>query len=187
MNWQEPGFHPYPHQTEAVTPEGNGSIDVSPGNYRVLVREVLPSADLYIKEATLNGVDVLNGSCRTTGPVNGALKVVFSNRGGRIEGTLVDAQLEPLPGREVVLIPDWSRHRDELFKDVETDQNGRFQFTGITPGGYRLFAWEALEPHSYFDPEVLARYEHRGTPVRVRESSSESVRLEIIPAALSQV
>jgi hypothetical protein len=107
---------------------------------------------------------------------------VFSNKAGRVEGTLVD-QLQPVAGIVVVLIPDGSRHRDERFKSVESDQDGRFRFSGITPGGYRVLACEALEPFSYFDPEVLSRYEQYGTPVRVRESSTESVTVKIIGRA----
>jgi hypothetical protein len=183
MNWRDGAQGTYPSQTDDITPEGTGTMsNVLPGEYRVLIQKPLPSPDLYIKQATLNGQDILDGSCQISGPVEGVLHVVFSNKAGRVEGTLVD-QLQPVAGIVVVLIPDGSRHRDELFKSVESDQDGRFRFSGITPGGYRVLACEALEPFSYFDPEVLSRYEQYGTPVRVRESSTESVTVKIIGRA----
>jgi hypothetical protein len=46
-----------------------------------------------------------------------------------------------------------------------------------------VFAWEAIESFTYFDEDVLRRFEPRGTAVRI-ETSSERVEVSIIPAAL---
>ena len=43
-----------------------------------------------------------------------------------------------------------------------TDQEGRFTLRGITPGDYRIFAWEDIEPFAYFDAAVVKQYEAAG-------------------------
>ena len=50
----------------------------------------------------------------------------------------------------------------KLVKSAITDQNGRFTFRGVSPGNYKIFAWEGLETNAYFDPEVLRQYEQQG-------------------------
>jgi hypothetical protein len=71
-----------------------------------------------------------------------------------------------------------------LFRTATTDSAGRFSLTGIAPGDYSLFSWEALESFAYFDDDVLGRSEAAGTSVRVAESSTATVQITIIPAAL---
>lgn len=53
---------------------------------------------------------------------------------------------------------------------------------GITPGGYRAYAWEAIEANAWYDREVLAQYEAQGKPIRILESSKEPADLKLIPA-----
>ena len=85
-----------------------------------------------------------------------------------------------MSGVEVVLIPDL-RERKRLFRTVNTDRDGHFVFTELTPGGYKLFSWEALEPRAYYDNEVLSKYDSQGRAVQIRESSKVTADLKIIP------
>ncbi|MBI2149205.1 MAG: hypothetical protein HYU27_01190 [Acidobacteria bacterium] len=57
-----------------------------------------------------------------------------------------------------------------------------FTFRGVPPGDYKVFSWEALESYAFYDPAVLQQFEPKGKPVRVSESSKESVEARIIPA-----
>jgi hypothetical protein len=95
---------------------------------------------------------------------------------------LSDALLKPVPANLVVLIPDQGRDRAYLYKTAQTDQNGHFVMRNLVPGSYKLFAWEALESNSYYDPDVLKPYEAFGKAVRIQESSKETVEVKIIPA-----
>jgi hypothetical protein len=135
----------------------------------------------YLKSARLDGIDVLNGPAVFA---NGSkLDLVISSRGGRIQGEVSDGRSAPMPNVQVVLVPDIRRDRTELFKHVDTDASGRFSLTGIAPGDYKLFAWEALEPFAWFDHDILGPFEATGTPVHVSESSSQTLRLRVIPDA----
>ena len=166
--------------TSQAAADGSFSIPgVLPGEYRVISN---PSQDFYVKELRYNRLDAL------TNPVSiccnsdsGTIEVVISRNVGQIDGVIVDDRMQPVPGVQAVLIPD-ARQRTELHKTATTDQTGRFVMRGLTPGDYKLFAWEALENYGYFDPDVMRRAEALGKPVHVGESSKLAVEGKIIPA-----
>jgi len=77
-------------------------------------------------------------------------------------------------------VPD-RRNRIDLFKTGASDSSGHFLLRNIPPGDYRVFGWEALESYAYFDPDLLRRADPLGVPVRISDSSSNSVTVRIIP------
>ena len=166
-------------QSASVNSEGLGAFEnTRNGEYRIRV-EQLPT-DFYLKTARMDNVDVLNGFWKFSGTPTGVVNVVLGDNPGRVEGSLSDSSSKPVPGVQVVLIPENFRHRNELYKTVDTDESGRFAFRGVAPGDYRVFSWEELEPNSWFDPEVLSKYEQQGKLVHVTEGSQESVDIKLI-------
>jgi protocatechuate 3,4-dioxygenase beta subunit len=164
------------------TPNSDGAFTISgtiPGEYRLSFYG-LPT-DLYVKEIRYNNRNVLDETMQISASDAGTLSIVLSAKSGQVAGTVVDERLQPVPGIEAVLVPDRQRERTELFKTVLTDQAGRFNIRGIPPGDYKIFAWEALEPRAYFDPQVLAHFEQQGKAVHVAESSTQDVQVKLIP------
>jgi hypothetical protein len=157
--------------------------NVAPGEYRVQVQ--MPQ-NAYLKSAVINGVDILDSPLVVTGIAAGNLEIVVSSSSGKIQGTLVDDRGEPAPVMQVVLVPNRSRGRADLYKTAVTDAEGRFNFAGVAPGDYKVFAWQSIDPFGWFDPEVLERSESRGSPVRVSESAVENVAVRVIPAGGAQ-
>ena len=113
-------------------------------------------------------------------------------RGGHIVppgvGGVVQQQIDqgvggdaPIPGAQVVLIPA-RRERTELFRPVSADSSGHFTISSIAPGEYILASWDAIEPYAFFDPELLAQAERQGKPVRVGESSHQTLNTTLISA-----
>jgi hypothetical protein len=151
---------------------------VTSGEYHVAVRG-LPASG-YIKQARLGGVDVLNAPLRWTPSAPNLLEVLIALDGREIQGTIVDEQSQPAPLAAVVLVPEGARHRWDLFKVATADRNGRFTISGAAPGAYKLFAWESIEPNAWFDADLLARSEPKGTPAQVSESAIENVTVRII-------
>lgn len=167
--------------TNRVNADGVARLEnTQEGEYRVYVDQGT-AKDLYVREVVYGRTDVLYENLVISDEVPSALTVTLSSKGGQIEGNLTDAFSQPANGAEVVLIPD-QRDRKRLFKRVNTDHNGHFVFRAVPPGGYKVFAWEAIEPRAYYDPEILSRYETQGRPVRVQESAKETIDLKVIPA-----
>ena len=165
-----------------VRPAADGTFSIPriiSGDYKLVVNGL--GNDLYIKEARLGQADALEPLSISV-PVNGSLDITLGSNPGQLSGNVTDATLKPVSGVQVVLIPDQLRSRQDLYKTAVTDQNGRFTIRGITPGDYRLFAWEDIEPFSYYDPEVLRQYEQQGKLVRIQEGAADAVDAKIIPA-----
>jgi hypothetical protein len=157
--------------------------DVSPGEYRFRLQ---PDWGLYIKEARFEGRDVLNMPFEFSGSVSGTLDIVVAPMKGRVTGIVRDAQSQPAPSSRVVLVPDRARQRTELYKVAFTDDNGRFTFSGVAPGDYKVFSWDGLEEYGWYDPELLAQSESRGRSVHVSETSPETVEVTLIPAGATR-
>jgi hypothetical protein len=79
----------------------------------------------------------------------------------------------PVRGKQVVLIPDQQSERLDFSKSVTSDPNGKFSFDGLTPGVYKLFAWESIEPNSWHDRGILSRYESHGVSIQIPESGHQ--------------
>ena len=154
--------------------------NIMPGEYRVTILGM--PVDYYLKEARLEQTDVLNNVWTISEPVRGNLNIVVSSAGGQVDGTITDNLSQPVSALQTVLIPDEHRDRSELFKYSVTDRSGKFSLRGVTPGNYKIFAWESLESNAYFDPQVLRQYEDQGKPVRVTEGGKVSVEARPIPA-----
>jgi hypothetical protein len=168
-------------QSQPISADGSFKIEnLLPGDYRVAVSGMPPG--YYLKAARLEHVDALEPPFRVAPSASGPLDVVISPNAGQIDGTIMDAKQQTVRDTQAVLIPDRARNRSDLYSTARSDQNGRFTFRGIPPGDYKVFAWEALEPFAYYDPDLMRLYEARGNPVRVTESSSQSVEVRIIPA-----
>jgi hypothetical protein len=143
-----------------------------------------PPEDFYLKALRLGGSDVLAADLsvsRKQPP--GAIEVVLSPNGGRIDGRVLKED-KPFSGATVVLVPEEGRRKEErLYKTTSTDQDGQFSIRGITPGEYTLFGWETIEEGAYQDPEFLRPYKDRGKPIHVNEGNKLNSQLELIPTS----
>src|SRR4029453_16595319 len=104
--------------------------------------------------------DALEQPLVISGPASGTLDVLLSRSSGRVDGTVVDSRGQGVPGVQAVLVPaQRMRWRFDLFRTATTDSAGRFSMTGIPPGDYSLFSWEALEPFAYFHEDLPRRFD----------------------------
>jgi hypothetical protein len=167
----------------ALAPQGVFRLtDVAPGQYRAGVGVGPLPVGYYVKSATFGGTDALrNGFQILDDEVNG-LNVVISSNVAVVDGTARNERQEAIVGSTVVLVPERDRERAELFQQVISGQDGRFTFRSVPPGNYKIFAWEALEPYAYFDPEVLRQVEQKGRALQLAESGKQSVDVTAIPA-----
>src|SRR5207244_12135551 len=118
---------------------------------------------------------------KITRSTSGTRDVVMRSCTGQVNVCVIDDRNRPVPNILAVLVPK-QRNRADLYRIAKTDQNCRFAMMGLTPGDYKLFSWDGLEPFRYMDPDFISKFESDGTPVHVDESSTQSIQVKMIPA-----
>ena len=97
---------------------------------------------------------------------------------------MADANRQPVTNATVVIVPDAAHlQRMDLYKNVSTDESGRFQLKGIAPGEYSVFAWEDIDVDLWRDFEFIRRNEAAGRPLHIVERGHENIELVAIPFA----
>jgi len=168
-------------EAQGVNEQGEFKIEnLMPGDYRVSVSSM--PIGYYIKSVRLEQIESSDHEVRVAFSTSGPLDITLGPNGGRVDGVLVDDKQQAIIGTPVVLIPEQQRNRFDLYKTANSDQNGRFVFSGITPGDYKIFSWEALEQFAYYDPDLMRTYEAKGKLINVSESSNQTVQVNVIPA-----
>jgi hypothetical protein len=181
----------------AVQPDGSFSIPsgILPGDYRVLVTPILvsptgpegtppdiaaPLANLYVKSIRMGDVDVLNDRLHLESQPQEALAIVIGSNPGTINGRVVDEGHTPVPGATIVLVHDSGLRYRVNEKTSSSDSSGRFEFTNVPPGNYKLFAFESIERGAWQDPERTRPFESRAVSSRLDEGGKVSVDLPLI-------
>lgn len=155
--------------------------NLAPGRYSVRLYR-LPEGS-YLKAAHLGDLDVLSDGLTIQPGSGGILELLVSPAGGQVDGVVLDADKKAHPGAAVVLVPDERRrHREDLFLQQSSDQNGRFSFRGVPPGEYKVFAWDKIEFGVYRDPAFLERFEDAGAKVSVKERSIAAAEVKLLRA-----
>jgi protocatechuate 3,4-dioxygenase beta subunit len=151
--------------------------DVPEGTYHI---KVLPLPDGYYLKPSGEG-DAVEAGVKVARNHAAAVELTLSNGAGRITGTVAKDQ-QPFPGATVVLIPDGVRRgQPRFYRQALTDSGGRFAISSITPGDYKVFAWEEIERGLYMDSDFLQSYEDFGKPVHVEEGGNLTVQPDLIP------
>ena len=61
-----------------------------------------------------------------------------------------------------------------------SDKDKHFSIKQVSPGKYRVYAWDDLEQGSQFDPEVMKTYETKSSKLDLAESAAPQVTLTVI-------
>jgi hypothetical protein len=168
--------------TDHIEPNGDFLLKNAFDNDYGISISNLPE-NCFVKSARLDGVDVLRaGVTIDSKHTPGLLEVVVSPNGATING-VVSKDQQPFPGATVALVPDPPQRGEmRLFKSATTDPLGHFALQGISPGDYKVFAWESIESGAYTSSEFLQPYENLGASVHITEGSHNSMQVDLIPA-----
>jgi Carboxypeptidase regulatory-like domain len=90
----------------------------------------------------------------------------FVKRGGRAAS-----------GVMVVLIPNESSTREELFRRDQSDSDGSFRLASVIPGEYKLVAIEDAWGFDWSKPGQLAHYAQHGPSVTIAEGVQTTIQL----------
>ncbi len=171
---------------------------VKPGDYRVSAPPILtrfgePTGGLngpavpeglrnsYVKSIRWGRADILADGLHTSTGAQGPLEVVISLGGAQIEGIVRDNARAPAVNVVVAIVPDGdNRQRLDLYKTASTDRAGRFEFHGMPPGDYTVYAWYDLERGAWQNAVFLRAFEGRGRFVRLREGLNDPLEVSVI-------
>jgi hypothetical protein len=155
-------------------PEGRMTFQgVLPGRHRVVVGG---APELYVKSMAAEGARVANGFLDVPEQGSVSLKIIVGGDGGRVRGW-VRADGKAVPGVLIVLAPRDESDNPGNYQGGQTESDGAFDFTGVAPGAYVLFAttnWQ-LE---YRVAAAVRKYLDGGRAVQVEPSSSVHVDLD---------
>jgi hypothetical protein len=124
------------------------------------------------------------------------LEITVRNDGGRIEGTIEDANPSSNAGDEAsprsslvagigapagyvycIPLPDSAGQ----FMEFPASSDGNFNSPELPPGGYRVLAFKQPNQElEYRNPEAMRAYESEGVLVRLAPAGKETVRLHLI-------
>jgi hypothetical protein len=146
----------------------------------------LPAAlqNAYVKAIRSDNTDLTNGMLRVEG--NGpapAIEVVLGLNAGVVTGRVVNARQEPVSQATVVLLPPGQPpFRSDRYRTFTTGADGLFQFSGVPPGNYRVFAWEDIDPGGWFNRSYLADVESYASILEIAEGQKKDLEVRVIPA-----
>ena len=155
-------------------------MNVSPGIWDIDVGPI-PSSG-YLKSMELGNQDVLTQDMVINSRTAEPLKIVLSTQAASVAGSVKG--IAGVPGRAgVLLVPDGKfRHVVSFYRLIASDETGHFEIKRATPGTYKLYAFEELNPNLIEDPEFLKPFEQLGVPVKLEEGRSTSQDVNLIPA-----
>jgi hypothetical protein len=136
--------------------------------------------DLIVKSIRMGQTDVLRDGLTLTAGDNAHLEIVPAPEGGQIEGSVVDKDDNPVAGATVVAVPEPGlRPRRDRFYQASADQYGRYQVKNATPGDYKIFAWDNIEPGAWFDADFLRDAEANGEAVKLEAKGHETAKVHV--------
>lgn len=146
----------------------------------------LKDRNVYVKSIRLGGIDVLDtGALVAPGTEALGMEIVLGVNAASIDGRVIDGQKRPAAGATVGVIPAAMSARGfrmDMYKSTAADGDGRFQFAGLPPGEYKVFAFEDVDRNALIDQDFMRTFEGLGTTVGVTEGQKGAVEVLVIPA-----
>jgi len=166
-----------------VAADGTFAVtSVPPGRFRIAAVAGLPP-DFYIADVLQNATSVFDAGFDVDNHSPNPIEILISNGAGEVDGTVHDANMKPVAGAMVALVPEAKRFENRaLFANVTSDSAGHFSFHGVAPGGYRLLAWESTPPNAYQNAGFIQKYDSKAQVVRVGQRAAMHMDLTVIPA-----
>jgi hypothetical protein len=167
-----------------IKPDGTFRIpDVTPGLWDISVGPIPPGG--YLKSMRLGDQDVLTEDMFIRADTSAPLHIVVSARGAVVEGNVFDESGGDKPVRAVVLLAPEGKFAEveSFFMVSHADNAGHFELKGVTPGSYRLYAFDRMNPDFVQNPEGLKPFRARGEPLEVAEGARAAKQVRRITLA----
>jgi hypothetical protein len=146
--------------------------------------EVVKPQGWTMKAVLLRGRDITDVPTEFTSADAGQVEIVFTARGARVDGRVLDARGTPAAGANVVIFGEDSsawHARSSMFRMVGVAQDGTFSIAGLRPGKYLVAVVPPDRRFNVFDAgrEVFEPLAADATALELREGDRKSVALRV--------
>ena len=181
------GF-PYFHEQPQAQVKADGTFvlqGVVPGIWDIDVQPIPDGG--YIKSMRLGRQDVLTEEMVISSDTKDQLNIVVSTYGGILEGDVKTESGESAGPVHVLAAPDGEFSNVLSFYSVaNSDEKGHFKLKHLTPGRFKLYAFEVLDYCAWCDPDFLKLFVAQGKPVQITEGVNPSKEIRLIHNAGKQ-
>jgi hypothetical protein len=144
------------------------------GSYDVSVS--MPN--VFLKGMAASGAKTSGQTLNITSPGPVKLAVMLTNGVGRVEGKALRDD-KPVAGVMIVLVPKDPVNNVALFRRDQSDSDGSFTLSFVTPGKYTVLAIEKGWELEWANPEVLKAYLPQGEPIQIEAKAMYQVKLKV--------
>ena len=154
--------------------------DVAPGKYVVEVKGPEP---WNLSSAIANGLDALDSFLEVPRDRDVRdLTLTFRDRPTELSGAVLDPSTEPVDGRTVIVFPVderlWTAGTHRI-RATDVSENGRYEFTNLRPGTYRLAVVMGAEPDEWLHPEFLRQLADAAIPITIALGDKKTQDLRV--------
>jgi hypothetical protein len=168
-------------QTANVKDDGTFLVpSTPPGTYMVMVNG-FPQGT-YMKALEYGEQDVSDGIVNISA-VGGLLKIHLASDSGQLNATVVNEKSDPVSRVLVNIIPQGRlASRRDLRRVAVSDENGKFQQSGIAPGDYRVVALDGADTNLALADDFVAELGNNAPSVTIHSGGNDSVEVKVISA-----
>ncbi len=166
--------------SERVEADGRFTFQsVVPGRYRLTGGGA--GGEWIVAASAMDGENALDFPVEIKTATSGAV-VTFTDRHSELTGTITDDRSQPVVDYTLVVYPSEPRFRvpqSRRILSARPDTAGRFTFSNLPPGDYRLAPVLDPEPGSWFDPAFLQQLDDGALRVSIAEGEKKEQNLRV--------
>ena len=159
--------------------ESNGDFTIenlAPGKYWFSIEGL---NGRYFKQITCDDKDYISRPIEIEVGTTMECQIILGGDGATVIGQAMD-EGNPVPNYSVVAIPDSEvlRNVPYFYNDKRTSASGQFEFTGVAPGDYLLFAVPFDPQQGFYAPEFADRNQRDAVRVTVKANERKTITLK---------
>ena len=149
-----------------VSTDGNFAIpNVPEAQYRISIESSDPNS--YVAELFQGRNSIVDrGIVSVVRGLPDTIEAVIQSPAAAIRGTVLASEEQLAAGVVITLVPEEDRRENfALFKRAIVGVDGAFSFGGVSPGRYKLFAWDRIPDGAEQNAEFMDAYNDKGTEI----------------------